>query len=238
VSRTATHEKIIVALDGVDLPGAGMLVETLAGSVGAFKVGKELFTAYGPEAVRMVKNIGARVFLDLKYHDIPVTVARAVRQAARLGVRMLTVHTLGGPEMMQQAARAVREAEPEEARRPLLLGVTVLTSLSQPDLQTVGFMEDTEKLVIRLARLAQKSGMDGVVASPQEIGLVKQACGADFLVVTPGIRPDTAPADDQKRTMTPAEALRAGADFLVVGRPVTQSPDPLSVVMRMASGTE
>lgn len=222
--------KIIVALDVEELDQARRLISLLKEHVGAFKIGKQLFTRYGPESIRMVQAAGSRVFLDLKFHDIPSTVAKASREAARHGVFMFNVHALGGLAMMQQAARAARDmAASRGPERPRVLAVTVLTSLEDKDLAPLGFSGDLGQLVVRLARLAQQAGLDGVVASPREIQAVRQACGPAFLIVTPGIRLAGA-ADDQKRTMMPGEAMRAGADYIVIGRPVTQAPDPVAVV--------
>lgn len=230
MAQAVPNAKIIVALDVEELDQARRLISLLKDQVGAFKIGKQLFTRYGPESIRMVHAAGSRVFLDLKFHDIPSTVANASREAARHGVFMFNVHALGGLAMMQQAARAARDmAAPLGPERPRVLAVTVLTSLEAQDLAPLGFSGDLEQLVVRLARLAQQAGLDGVVASPREIEAVRQACGPAFLIVTPGIRLAGA-ADDQKRTMTPAEAMRAGADYIVVGRPVTRAPDPVAAV--------
>jgi orotidine-5'-phosphate decarboxylase len=209
-------------------------VRLLRGNVGTFKVGKQLFTRCGPEVVRMVRSEGGEVFLDLKYHDIPNTVAMAGVEACRLGVRMFNVHALGGREMM---AATVAEADaflPRESReRPLLLAVTILTSATEKTLREVGIDRPISELVPRLAQLARKAGMDGVVASPREVGLIRQACGDDFVIVTPGVRPAFASPDDQKRITTPAEAIAAGADYLVVGRPISAAPDPVEAAERI-----
>jgi orotidine-5'-phosphate decarboxylase len=226
-------DKIIVALDVDDLLDALKLVEKLHEHVGAFKIGKQLFTARGPEAVRRIQNRGGRIFLDLKFHDIPTTVAKASVEAARHGVFMINMHALGGLAMMQEAARAVREFT-GTGPRPLMVAVTVLTSMGPEDLLPLGISTSIEELVPRLALLARDAGMDGVVASPREIELIKKACGPDFIVVTPGIRPLAAGTDDQKRAMTPAEAVRAGADFIVVGRPITHAPDPQAAARSIA----
>ncbi|MCP4717489.1 MAG: orotidine-5'-phosphate decarboxylase [Deltaproteobacteria bacterium] len=220
-------DKIIVALDVDELERAAELAAALQGHVGAFKIGKQLFTRCGPEAVSRIHDRGGRLFLDLKYHDIPTTVAKASREATRLGVFMFNMHASGGFRMMREAAEAASETAAElRVEKPLVLAVTVLTSMGAEDLQRIGFDLEPEALVVRLARLAQEAGLDGVVASPREIIAVKQACGKGFVVVTPGIRPASSPPDDQKRTMTPAEAMEAGADYIVVGRPITQAPDP------------
>ena len=233
MKKTAAKDRIIVALDVEDMYEALRLVELLHADVGAFKIGKQLFTARGPEAVRRIHKLGGRVFLDLKFHDIPTTVARASVEAARHGVFMFNMHALGGLAMMQEAVKAVR-ALPGAELRPLMIAVTVLTSMGPDDLKPLGITLPIDELVPRLALLAKEAGMDGVVASPLEIGLIKKACGPDFLVVTPGIRPRGADANDQKRAMTPAEAVRAGADFIVVGRPITHAIDPQAAARSIA----
>ena len=233
MKTTAAKDKIIVALDVEDLPAALRLVELLHNEVGAFKIGKQLFTASGPDAVRQVHERGGRVFLDLKFHDIPTTVAKASLEAARLGAFMFNMHALGGFAMMQEAVRAVRAAHGAQAG-PLMIAVTVLTSMGPDDLKPLGITLPVDELVVRLARLAKEAGMNGVVASPREIGLIKKACGPDFLVVTPGIRPRGAEANDQKRAMTPGEAVQAGADFIVVGRPITHAIDPQAAARSIA----
>jgi orotidine-5'-phosphate decarboxylase len=196
----------------------------LAGHVAAVKIGKQLFTAEGPAAIRAMHDLGLRVFLDLKYHDIPNTVAGAVAVAKTLGVWLLDVHASGGGEMMRAAANAA--AGPD---RPLVIAVTVLTSFSEPVYQAItGTSRSIEAQVRHLARETQASGLDGVVASPQEITGIRQECGPGFLIVTPGIRPADAALNDQQRVMTPREAIRAGADYLVIGRPITAAPDPVA----------
>jgi len=219
------REKIIFALDVKGLEDISRYAGILSGKVGMFKIGKELFTSCGPEAVKMVQDQGGSVFLDLKYHDIPNTVAQAMVAASRMGVQLVNLHALGGFEMMKSAADEVRREMGEQ--RPKLLAVTILTSSTADTLQQVGIDHPVEDMVVRLARLAQDAGMDGVVASPLEIELIRQACGPEFLIVTPGVRPAFAAADDQKRIMTPAEAVRAGADYLVIGRPIAKAPDPV-----------
>jgi orotidine-5'-phosphate decarboxylase len=214
------RERLIVALD---LPGraeALALVDRLSGRAGMFKVGSRLFTAAGPELVRELVARGEKVFLDLKYHDIPDVVAAAVGEAARLGVSLLDVHALGGAAMIEAAAGAL------PALGTRLLAVTILTSHEQPDLDQVGIGGPLAESVRRLALLAKASGADGVVASPREASLLRKACGPGFLIVTPGIRPAGARAGDQARAATPAAAREAGADYLVVGRPITEAPDP------------
>ena len=220
-------EKLIFALDVDDFEKAEQWVAKLHDHVGTFKVGKQLFTRCGPEVVRMITARGGQVFLDLKYHDIPNTVAKATVEACKLGVRMVNVHALGGADMMKQTVAEV-DAYCESAGivRPLLLAVTILTSSTEETLRGVGIEYPVEDMVVRLARLARDAGFDGVVASPREISLIREACGEDFAIVTPGVRPASASLDDQKRVMTPAEAIAAGATALVVGRPIAAATDP------------
>lgn len=221
------RERLIFALDVDSLDEARNWVDRLHGQVGVFKVGKQLFTRCGPEVVRMIRERGGEVFLDLKYHDIPNTVAMAGVEALRLGVRIFNVHALGGPEMMTRLVAEIDKHTPRGApERPLLLAVTILTSSTDATLKAVGIDRPVTEMVPLLAKLAQDAGMDGVVASPQEVGLIRQVCGANFAIVTPGVRPATAALDDQQRVMTPGEALRAGADYLVIGRPISAAPDP------------
>ena len=224
MTRDDARKKIIFALDVHGLAEIDRFAEMLSGKVGMFKVGKELFTSCGLEAVKAVQRHGGEVFLDLKYHDIPNTVAKAMLEAARLGVQLANLHALGGLEMMETAASAVLKEFGDE--RPRLLAVTILTSSTVETLRQVGIEHTVQDMVVRLARLAKEAGMDGVVASPLEIGLIRDACGPDFLIVTPGVRPSFAAVDDQKRIMTPAEAVKAGADYLVIGRPIAKSADP------------
>ncbi|MGH9760408.1 MAG: orotidine-5'-phosphate decarboxylase, partial [Blastocatellia bacterium] len=199
------------------------MARQLRGAAGLLKIGSQLFTTEGPRAVEKLAGLGFGIFLDLKFHDIPNTVAGAVRPAAALpGVRMLTLHASGGLAMMQ----AAREAMAGRKNRPLLLGVTILTSLDAAALRGIGFSGSPESRVLALAQLAKKAGLDGVVASAREIRAIRRACGRDFLIVVPGIRPSDAAANDQSRTATPSDAIRAGADYLVVGRPVTAAAKP------------
>jgi len=225
--REAIRNPLVVALDVATAAQALEITGRLRGLAGMFKVGMQLFTAAGPDIVRRITGLGERVFLDLKFHDIPNTVAGAGVEAARLGVSIFNVHAPGGSAMMRATAEAVGEAAAREGlARPVILGVTVLTSLDQRALAEVGIECPVEEEVVRLARLCEASGLDGVVASPQEIAAVRGALGGPgFVVLTPGIRPRGAARDDQSRVMTPAEAVRAGADYLVVGRPVTAAPD-------------
>jgi orotidine-5'-phosphate decarboxylase len=222
------RNKLIVALDVDNAQKARELVETLRGTVGMFKIGMQLFTAAGPDVVREIVRSGERVFLDLKYHDIPNTVAAAGVEATRLGVSIFNVHALGGAEMMRRTRDAVAEcAESEGLTPPLIIAVTVLTSADAATLVDVGFGVEPADLAPRLARLADASGLDGVVASAHEVALVRAAVtNAEFVVVTPGVRPAGSDRFDQKRVMTPREAIAAGADFIVVGRPILDAPDP------------
>lgn len=226
-------QKLIFALDVDNLEEARRWVEQLQGQVGVFKIGKQLFTKCGPEVVRLVQAGGSEVFLDLKYHDIPNTVAMAGLEALRLGVRMFNVHALGGFEMMAKLVEAVDAACPRgNPDRPLLLAVTILTSSNEETLRAIGIDRPVSVMVPKLAKLAKDAGMDGVVASPKEVGLIREVCGDDFAIVTPGVRPAFASQDDQKRVMTPGDALRAGADYLVIGRPISAAADP-SAAARM-----
>lgn len=229
MTRDQARSKIIFALDFDTFNAAKHWVSLLSGRVGMFKVGKQLFTAHGPDIVRMIENFGAGVFLDLKYHDIPNTVAMASREAARLRVKLFNVHALGGYEMMARTAEMLRTEFPE-GERPRVLAVTILTSSNEETLKRVGIDRPVEEMVVRLARLANRAGIDGVVASPREVPLIREACGPGFLIVTPGVRPSFASTDDQKRVMTPAEAVAAGSDYLVIGRPISVAPDPLQAV--------
>jgi len=229
ITRDQARSKIIFALDFDTFNAAKHWVSLLSGKVGMFKVGKQLFTAYGPDIVRMIENFGAAVFLDLKYHDIPNTVAMASREAARLRVRLFNVHALGGYEMMARTADMLNKDFPQDDRSRVL-AVTILTSSTEETLRGVGIELPVEEMVVRLARLAKRAGIDGVVASPREVTLIREACGPNFLIVTPGVRPAFAATDDQKRIMTPAEAVAAGSDYLVIGRPISAAADPLQAV--------
>lgn len=221
---------ILVALDVESAAKAVELANLLRGSVGGFKIGKQLFTAAGPAMVRELTSRGDRVFLDLKFHDIPNTVAGAVQSAVTTGAWMVNVHCSGGSAMMKAAAEAATKAAAKlSQQRPLVIGVTVLTSMTDAALKEIGVETPMLDQVVRLATLAKSSSLDGVVASPQEVRAIRRACGAQFEIVTPGIRPvDQHGKDDQARTMTPAEAIEAGATYLVIGRPITGAPDPRS----------
>ncbi len=218
---------IIVALDVPTTREALELADELGPVVGAFKIGKQLFVSEGPDVVRKLKETGAKIFLDLKFHDIPNTVAKAVQSAIDVGVDMLTVHTSGGSEMLTSAENASNEkAAMLGIDSPLILGVTVLTSMDDANLAELGIQEGTQGQVVRLAKLAASSGLRGLVCSPQEIKILREELGNEIQLVTPGIRSDSSPADDQKRTMSPAEAIKAGASWLVIGRPITLAENP------------
>ncbi|RKX99366.1 orotidine-5'-phosphate decarboxylase [Candidatus Poribacteria bacterium] len=231
----SSSQKLIVALDLPTLGRAIELVEALGDLVQIYKIGPYLFLEEGRGLIDELKKRGKGVFLDLKFHNIPNTVAGAARAVVRMGVDMFNLHAAGGPEMM----RAAREAAVEEAERlgfdpPLILGVTILTSLSDEDLRGIyGAELSARRLVERMALLAKEAGLDGVVASPGEIGIVKGACGEGFAVVVPGVRPSWAARADQKRVATPGEAVRMGADYIVVGRPIYASPDPVEAAMKI-----
>lgn len=220
------NPKIVVALDFAEASAALALVDRLDPALCRLKVGKELFTAEGPRFVEQLVERDFGVFLDLKFHDIPNTVAKACEAACRLGVWMLNVHASGGRAMMEAARNAVDKS----AQPPLLIAVTVLTSMDQKALQEVGVAGALQEQVLRLAQLTQASGLDGVVCSAQEAPLLRGHLGEDFCLVTPGIRPAAASRDDQSRVVTPADALRQGSSYLVIGRPITQASDPLAAL--------
>jgi len=221
--------RVIVALDFARAESALDFVTRVSPALCRLKVGKELFTRSGPQFVETLVKQGFDVFLDLKYHDIPNTVAAATRAACELGIWMLNVHALGGREMMQAARAAVEESD----HRPLLIAVTILTSMNEAALHEVGLPKSPAEHVLQLARLAQEAGLDGVVCSAQEAAVLRKALGADFQLVTPGIRPAGASVGDQKRVMTPGQAIANGSDYLVVGRPITQADDPLAVLQQI-----
>ena len=219
--------QVIVALDVDSLATAEGLVDRLDGQVSHFKIGSQLFTACGPAAIEAVRKRGGQVFLDLKFHDIPSTAAGAAREAARLGVFMLTVHAAGGVAMMRAAAEAAAGGTDAGATRPLVVAVTVLTSLDRAALhRELAVASSVEGHVLHLCQMAKAAGLDGTVASPQEIGAIRTQMGRAWTIVTPGIRPAGSDVGDQARTATPAAAARAGAHYLVVGRPITAAPDP------------
>jgi orotidine-5'-phosphate decarboxylase len=229
------RSSLIVALDFDSLSSAVKFAKHVADLVGMFKIGGQLFTAAGPEAVREVAALGPGVFLDLKFHDIPNTVAGAILSCAAMpGVQLVNVHALGGKAMLHAAAQAIGAVQPMGADRPRLLAVTILTSMNEATMREVGIGGAARNRVVKLAQLAKDAGADGVVASVREARAIRKACGRDFLIVTPGVRPsnDEAPLkdDDQARTATPTEAIRAGADFLVVGRPILAAGDPRAAI--------
>lgn len=240
--------RILVALDVSTAEAALALADVLRGAVGGFKIGSQLFTAAGPEIVRTMVARGDRVFLDLKFHDIPNTVAGAIQSAASLGVWMVNVHASGGRPMMEAARKAADTGHAASGHKPLVIAVTVLTSIDAATLQSVGVSASPLDQVVRLAEMAKAAGLDGVVASPQETAAIRDACGPEFVIVTPGIRGGAAAAskggvqgpppiknDDQQRTMAPAEAVAAGSSYLVVGRPITAAPDPRAAAIAINS---
>lgn len=226
------NQGLIVALDYPGWEAAEKLVRKLP-EVEYFKVGLELYLASHGQAVTRLKELGRKVFLDLKFHDIPNTVAQACRQAAGQGADMLNVHASGGRSMLLKASEAVRDYSQENGSvRPLLIAVTILTSMNEEDLQEIG-LKDIQQSVAKLAILARDSGLDGVVASPQEIGLIRDHCGKEFKIICPGVRPAWAETGDQKRILTPGEAVKLGADYLVVGRPITRAADPQKAALQV-----
>lgn len=233
------RERVILALDLPSWHDAEKMVERLRGRIHLYKVGLQLFAADGARVIAGIHERGGRVFLDLKFHDIPQTVAAVAAKAVEWGVFMLDVHVSGGPQMMRAAVDAVAEkAAALRIERPLLLGVTVLTSLAQADLRRLGIGQGVEEHVLSLASLAKDAGLDGVVASPREAAAIRRHLGPGLLLVTPGIRPTAAETDDQQRIATPRDALRAGADYLVVGRPILRAPDPVEAVEKLVTEME
>ena len=227
-------DRLLCAIDTADLESAVATAASVCGIVGGVKLGLEFFTAHGPEGVAAVAAGGQPIFLDLKYYDIPNTVAGAIRGAAGLSPFMITVHVSGGPAMLRAAmAASFRVASQNNGKRPLVVGVTVLTSFDEDDVAAVGMRPPLGDQVLRLAELAQASGLDGVVCSAHEIAALRRQFGEDFKLVVPGIRPAWSSADDQKRIVTPAEALRRGADYLVVGRPIVRAADPPAAARRI-----
>jgi orotidine-5'-phosphate decarboxylase len=226
-SLIAAKDKIIVPLDVSTIQKARLLIQQIGGSVGFFKVGGQLFTAAGPAIVEEIKASGSKVFLDLKFHDIPNTARRAVESACALGVDMLTIHLSGGRSMCEAAVSG------RGATKTLILGVTILTSLDDKGIAELGIERSVKDQVLLLAELAKSVGLTGLVASPLELTELRERFGSLFVIVVPGIRPSCSPADDQIRTMTPVEALNAGADYLVIGRPITAAPDPSEATKRI-----
>ena len=238
-ARASMRERLILALDVGDLAEVKNLVGLLAPEIGMFKVGKQLFTHAGPQAVHLIQQLGGEIFLDLKFHDIPTTVAKAAAEATRLGVKMFNVHASGSLEMMSRTVREVRRVcRQETLRRPIMLAVTVLTSLNQDDLKRVGLDVNVADQVVRLALLSKEAGMDGVVASPHEVADIRAACGRRFVIVTPGIRPRDGQRNDQERVMTPRGAVDAGVDYIVVGRPILGAKDPLAAARAIVAEME
>jgi len=229
IKYTPARERLVLALDVNDFSSAENLFGLLKDYVGIFKVGSQLFTSEGAKIINMINKAGAKVFLDLKFHDIPNTVKGAAESATKLGVYMFTIHTSGGYEMMKAAADAARETSIKLGiKKPFVLGVTVLTSIDQQVLEKeMGVKKSLKEQVVYLARLAKSAGLDGVVASPKEIKEIRASCGEDFIILTPGIRPKSRSLDDQKRVMTPKQALKQGADFLVIGRPIRDAKNPV-----------
>jgi len=234
------RERIIVALDVATAAEAREILRELWGRAGAFKIGLQLFAAAGPDLVREFTESGLKVFLDLKFHDIPNTVAKASVEAARLGVWMFNIHAFGGSEMMRQTVKEVGEVcEREKMDKPLIIGVTVLTSANRETMAEIGLSGEVETQVAKLARLAANCGLDGVVASPKEVGAVRNAVpDANFLTITPGIRSNRATADDQKRVTNLREAIEGGSDYVVIGRPITQANDRLAALEKIVSEFE
>ena len=230
-----SQNQLIVALDVENLVAANQLVTTLSDEVTWFKIGKQLFTAVGLDSVKLLLEAQKNIFLDLKFHDIPNTVAGAVGSATKIGANMINMHASGGLEMMRAAAEVAEKQMSELGLpKPTLLGVTILTSIDQTNFQRdFGTQRKLTDQVAYLAELSQRAGLDGVVASPLEIGLIRRVCGDDFVIVTPGVRPGWAAANDQQRVMTPAEAVGAGADYIVVGRPITAADNPCEAARRI-----
>jgi orotidine-5'-phosphate decarboxylase len=231
---TVPKDKIIFALDVDHFREAQRWVKILKDHVGIFKVGKQLFTHAGPKVIDMIRQKDQKVFLDLKFHDIPNTVSKAGEEATKLKVTMFNLHALGGLEMMKKTVEASRgAAKTLGIPRPLILAVTILTSMDEDGLKEVGIQGPLLEEVGRLAHLAMGAGVDGVVASPQEIEIIRQRCGKDFLIVTPGIRLPSEKKNDQKRTLSPKEAIAAGANYLVIGRPIKEAKDPIEAVKKI-----
>lgn len=238
--QLTARERLVLALDVDDFKRAEGLVGKLSDYVGVFKIGSQLFTAEGAKVVNMVNERGGKVFLDLKFHDIPNTVARAAEVATKLGVYIFDIHTSGGYEMMKAAAEVTAKTSQELGiRKPIILGVTLLTSINQEILEKeIGIRKGLEEQVVHLAKLAKAAGLDGVVASSWEIKEIRKACGEDFVILTPGIRPAGKSSDDQKRVMTPQEAIKLGSDFLVIGRPIRNAVNPVEAAKEILSEME
>lgn len=232
-------EKLVLALDVDNKEKAENLVKELKDYVGVFKVGKELFTAEGPSIFKMIRDNGGKIFADLKYHDIPNTVASAARTLVRHGVEIFNVHASGGYEMMKKTREAIEDESAKlGVKRPVFLAVTVLTSLNDDDMKRIKVSESAKEHVLTLAKLAKEAGADGIVCSPQEIEMIKREIGADFITLTPGVRPVWAAAGDQKRVMTPKEAVDKGTDYIVVGRPITGAADRIDAARKIVMEME
>lgn len=239
LGQRGMRSRLIFALDVSSVAEADDFVDRLTAEVGMFKVGKQLFLHAGPQIVHSIRERGSEVFLDLKFHDIPRTVAKAAVEATRMGVRMFDVHASGSLDMMRRTVSEVSKVcRTEGLRRPKVLAVTVLTSLNKEDLKRVGVASGVENQVVRLARLSQEARMDGVVASPHEIGRIRKECGRGFLIVTPGVRLRGGTWEDQKRVMTPEAAIRAGADYLVIGQPIRDAEDPVLAARDVVAAME
>lgn len=237
--QTGIRSRLIFALDVGSIREAQDLAGRLINDVGMFKIGKQLFLHAGPQIVRDIRSLGGEVFLDLKFHDIPRTVAKAGVEAARMGVRMFDLHASGSLEMMQRTVGEVAKVcRGEGLRKPKVLAVTVLTSLRREDLKRVGVMSGVESQVVRLARLARMAGMDGAVTSPLEIARIRKECGRSFIIVAPGVRGQDSEGDDQQRVMTSEDAIRAGADYLVVGHPIRDAADPVAAAREIVAAME
>ena len=229
-------DRIFCAIDTTDLDHAIDLASKLSGVIGGAKLGKEFFAAHGPQGVQAVAKVGMPIFLDVKYHDIPNTVAGAIRAVTPTGLKIVNVHAAGGIEMMKRAGEAAREtAAKAGVDAPWVIAVTILTSMDQHDLDDVGLKGPIDERVVKLAELTQKAGLDGVVCSAREITSVRAACGPDFKLITPGIRPAWAASNDQKRVVTPADAVAMGSDVLVIGRPITKADDPVDTARRIVA---
>ncbi len=227
------HNPIYIAIDNPDLKQALDLCHKVKDHIGGIKLGKEFIAALGPEGIKAISNKGLPIFADVKFHDIPNTVYKAIKALGPLKPAIINVHTAGGLKMMQAASQARDEIENEYGIRPLMIGVTILTSLSAEDIKEIGYNLPLAEQALNMAKLAHKAGLDGVVCSSHEIKAIKQACGADFKTIVPGIRPLWAQSDDQSRIMTPAEALAEGADILVIGRPITASANPKEAAQKI-----
>jgi orotidine-5'-phosphate decarboxylase len=228
------RDRLFLALDVSRYHRAKEIVTQLQEYVGGFKVGSQLFTQVGPRILHLIKKVGKPIFLDLKYHDIPATVARAAEEAVRHGVSIFNIHTSGGYEMMRACVDACKKLSREKSLpKPLILGVTLLTSLTEADLNDLGIQGQIKTQVLTLARMAQSAGLDGVIASPQEAKTLREDFGKDFIILCPGVRPAGFNMHDHRRSATPKEAIEAGANYIVVGRPVLEAPDPASVCQRL-----